>query len=103
MIVLLDEDDEEEDLGMVFRDLIRKTQIKNLKTSSNLTMNKTPFVLVKEFENIRLAQEYINSYKADMKYWMNIKTIKFIQLVKQSQNFNRINFEEYKSFFIDFY
>mgnify|MGYP000147373641 CR=1 FL=1 len=25
---------------------------------------KTPFVLVKEFENIRLAQEYINSYKA---------------------------------------
>ena len=42
----------------------KKHKAKKLKTSSNLTVNKTAFVLVKEFENIRLAQEYINSYKA---------------------------------------
>ena len=106
VIVLLDEDDEEEDLKYGVSGFNKKKhKSKNLKTSSNLTMNKTPFVLVKEFENIRLAQEYINSYKAGYEILDEYQDNKIYSIGKNNLKIliESSNFEEYKSFFIDFY
>ena len=68
-------------------------------------MNKTPFVLVKEFENIRLAQEYINSYKAGYEILDEYQDNKIYSIGKNNLKIliESSNFEEYKSFFIDFY
>ena len=105
-IVLLDEDDEVEDVQRAVTGFNnKKHKSKKLKVSSNLTMDKTSFVLVKEFDKIKSAQEYINSYKAGYEildeyqdnkiYSIGIKNLKI--LIESS------NFEEYKSFFTDFY
>jgi tetratricopeptide (TPR) repeat protein len=106
LIVLLDEDDEVEDVQRAVNGFNnKKHKSKKLKVSSNLTMDKTSFVLVKEFDKIKSAQEYINSYKAGYEildeyqdnkiYSIGIKNLKI--LIESS------NFEEYNSFFIDFY
>jgi len=106
LIVLLDEDDEVEDVQRAVTAFNnKKHKAKKLKASSNLTMDKTSFVLVKEFDKIKSAQEYINSYKASYEildeyqdnkiYSIGTKNLKI--LIESS------NFEEYKSFFIDFY
>ena len=105
VIVLLDEDDEEEDLKYGVSGFNKKKhKSKTSKTSSNLTMNKTP-VLVKELsENIRLAQEYINSYKAGYEILDEYQDNKIYSIGKNNLKIliESSNFEEYKSFFIDF-
>ncbi|MDG2153710.1 MAG: hypothetical protein P8K10_07220 [Crocinitomicaceae bacterium] len=106
VIVLLDEDDDEEDVKYgVSAFNKKKHKAKKLKTSSNLTVNKTAFVLVKEFENIRLAQEYINSYKAGYEILDEYQDNKIYSIGKNNLKIliETSNFEEYKSFFIDFY
>ena len=106
VIVLLDEDDEQEDLTYgVSAFNKKKHKSKKLKTSSNITMNKTAFVLVKEFENIKTAQEYINSYKAGYEILDEYQDNKIYSIGKNNLKIliESSNFEEYKSFFIDFY
>ena len=106
IIVLLDEDDDEDDVKYgvsTFNKKKHKSQ--KLKTSTNLTMNKTSFILVKEFENIKSAQEYINTYKAGYDILDDYQDNKIYSIGKNNLKIliETSNFEEYKSFFIDFY
>ena len=106
IIILLDEDDEDEDVKYgvtAFNN--KKHKSKKLKASSNLTINKTPFILVKEFKNIRAAQEYINSYKAGYEVLDEYQDNKIYSIGRNNLKIliETSNFEEYKSFFIDFY
>ena len=106
IIVLLDEDDDEDDVKYGISTFNKKKhKNKKLKTSSNLTMNKTSFVLVKEFENIKSAQEYINTYKAGYEILDDYQDNKIYSIGKNNLKIliETSNFEEYKSFFIDFY
>jgi hypothetical protein len=68
-------------------------------------VNKTPFILVKEFENIKLAQEYINSYKAGYEILDEFQNNKIYSIGRENLKIliETSNFEEYKSFFNDFY
>ena len=106
VIVLLDEDDEVEDVQYgVSAFNTKKHKSKKLKASSNLTINKTAFVLVKEFANIRAGQEYINSYKAGYEILDEYQDNKIYSIGKNNLKIliETSNFEEYKAFFIDFY
>ncbi len=106
VIVLLDEYDEVEDVqSAVSRFNSKKHGSKGLKVSSNLTMDKTSFVLVKEFDKIKLAQEYINSYKASYDVLEEYQVNKIYSIGKKNLKIliESSKIEEYKSFFIDFY
>jgi len=106
IIVLLDEDDDEDDVKYGVSTFNKKKhKAKKLKTSTNLTMNKTSFILVKEFENIKSAQEYINTYKAGYDILDDYQDNKIYSIGKNNLKIliETSNFEEYKSFFIDFY
>ena len=106
IIVLLDEDDDEDDVKYGVSTFNKKKhKNKKLKTSSNLTVNKTSFVLVKEFENRKTAQEYINTYKAGYEILDDYQDNKIYSIGKNNLKIliETSNFEEYKSFFIDFY
>jgi hypothetical protein len=102
----LDEDDDEDDVKYGVSTFNKKKhKAKKLKTSTNLTMNKTSFILVKEFENIKSAQEYINTYKAGYDILDDYQDNKIYSIGKNNLKIliETSNFEEYKSFFIDFY
>ena len=108
IIVLLDIEEEEEDEDLKYAVTAfnaKKHRGRKFKVSSNLTVNKTPFILVKEFENIKSAQEYINSYKAGYEILDEFQNNKIYSIGRENLKIliETSNFEEYKSFFNDFY
>ncbi len=108
IIVLLDEEDDEEDEDLkyaVTKFNGKEHRGKKLKVSSNLTLDNTPFILVKEFQTIKLAQQYINSYKAGYEILDEFQNNKIYSIGRDNLKIliETSNFEEYKSFFNDFY
>ena len=108
IIVLLDLEEEEDDEDLKYAVTAFNSKMhrgRKFKVSSNLTVNKTPFILVKEFENIKSAQEYINSYKAGYEILDEFQNNKIYSIGRENLKIliETSNFEEYKSFFNDFY
>ena len=71
VFVLLDkeEDEEIEDLKSAVKGFNKKKhKAGGFQVSLSKTAKKEPFVLVKEFDNSRAAQEYINTFKAGYEY-----------------------------------
>ena len=102
-----DDDDEEiEDLKSGVKSFNRKIhRSKALKESISKTAKKEPFVVVKEFDNSKLAQEYINSYKAGYEYLEEFQNNKIYSIGKTNLKLliETSKLDEYKSFFDDFY
>ena len=61
--------------------------------------------MVKEFDNSKLAQEYINSYKAGYEYLEEFQNNKIYSIGKTNLKLliETSKLDEYKSFFDDFY
>tara|TARA_B100001287_G_scaffold276042_1_gene285532 strand:+ start:6768 stop:9395 length:2628 start_codon:yes stop_codon:yes gene_type:complete len=107
IIIFIDEEDEEiEDLKSVVKAFNRRIhRAKALKESISKTSKKYAFVVVKEFDNSKLAQEYINSYKAGYEYLEEFQNNKIYSIGKTNLKLliETSKLDEYKSFFDDFY
>ncbi len=107
VIVFVDEEEEEiEDLKSGVKSFNRKIhRAKALKESISRTVKKDPFVVVKEFDDSKSAQEYINSYKAGYEYLEEFQNNKIYSIGKTNLKLlietSKLN--EYKSFYDDFY
>ena len=102
VIILMDEDEDVNDAKNDISDFTAK-KYKNikLKVQSKLTLKETSFVLVAEFASVKLASDYIVTYKAgyeELDQWQNNR----IQIITQ-ENLKKLiessNFELYKEFY----
>ena len=107
VIIFVDEEDEEiEDLKSGVKSFNRRIhKSKWLKESISKTAKKDPFVVVKEFDDSKLAQDYINSYKAGYEYLEEFQNNKIYSIGKTNLKLliETSKLDEYKSFFDDFY
>ena len=110
IIVLLDENAEKkESLGVLLEkvsDFTSKSlKRRDLKVTSKMTMKNTSFVMIQKFDNQKQAQEYINAFKAGYEYLRNYQDNK-IYIINQ-ENLKKLietsKFDEYNSFYIDYY
>lgn len=102
VMVLMDAEEDANDAKNDISDFTTK-QFKNskLKVQSKLTIKETAFVLVSEFASVKLANDYINAYKAgyeQLNQWHNNR----VQIITQ-ENLKKLiessNFELYKEFY----
>ena len=107
VFVLVDEEEEEMDdlKSSIVAFNRKKHKSLGLKTSVSKTVKKVPFLLVKEFDGSRSAQEYINTYKAGYEYLEEFQD-NLIYSIGQSNLkllIETSKLKEYQSFFDDFY
>ena len=107
---MLDENAEKkESLGVLLEkvsDFTSKSlKRRDLKVTSKMTMKNTSFVMIQKFDNQKQAQEYINAFKAGYEYLRNYQDNK-IYIINQ-ENLKKLietsKFDEYNSFYIDYY
>jgi hypothetical protein len=102
VIVLLDEEEEVGDARNAISDFTTKQyKLAKLKVASRMTLTEVPFVIITEFNSVKLANDYINAYKASYQYlndWQNNR----IQIITQ-ENLKKLiessNFDAYKEFY----
>ena len=102
VIILLDEEEEVGDARNAISDFTTKQyKVAKLKVASRMTLTEVPFVIVTEFNSIKLATDYINAYKASYQFlndWQNNR----IQIITQ-ENLKKLiessNFDAYKEFY----
>jgi hypothetical protein len=108
VFVLLDkeEDEEIEDLKSAVKGFNKKKhKAGGFQVSLSKTAKKEPFVLVKEFDNSRAAQEYINTFKAGYEYLEEFQNNAIFSIGKTNLKLliESSKLSQYKSFFDDFY
>ena len=102
LIVLMDQEEDANDARNDITDFnTKKFKSLKLKVQSKLTLNETGFILISEFESIKLANDYIFSYKAgyeQLDQWQNNR-IQIITLENLKKLIESSNFESYKEFY----
>jgi tetratricopeptide (TPR) repeat protein len=102
LIVLMDQEEDVNDARNDITDFnTKKFKSLKLKVQSKLTLNETGFILISEFESIKLANDYIFSYKAgyeQLDQWQNNR-IQIITLENLKKLIESSNFESYKEFY----
>ncbi len=102
VIVLMDEEEEIGDARNDISDFTSKQyKVAKLKVASRMTLTEVPFIIITEFNSIKLANDYINAYKASYQFlndWQNNR----IQIITQ-ENLKKLiessNFDAYKEFY----
>jgi tetratricopeptide (TPR) repeat protein len=102
LIVLMDQEEDANDARNDITDFnTKKFKSLKLKVQSKLTLNETGFILISEFESIKLANDYIFAYKAgyeQLDQWQNNR-IQIITLENLKKLIESSNFESYKEFY----
>ena len=102
LIVLMDQEEDANDARNDITDFnTKKFKSLKLKVQSKLTLNETGFILISKFESIKLANDYIFSYKAgyeQLDQWQNNR-IQIITLENLKKLIESSNFESYKEFY----
>lgn len=105
-IVLLDDDDDVEVSKNTISDFSsKKFKTTRVKVSAKMTTTEKNFILIQEFPTIKIAEEYINAYKAGAELLDDLQDNK-IYIITQ-ENLKKLietaKFDEYKSFYDDNY
>jgi len=108
VFILLDKEEDEdiEDLKSAVKGFNKKKhKAGGFQVSLTKTAKKEPFVLVKEFDNSRAAQEYINTFKAGYEYLEEFQNNAIYSIGKTNLKLliESSKLLQYKSFFDDFY
>ena len=102
LIVLMDQEEDANDARNDITDFnTKKFKSLKLKVQSKLTLNETGFIIISKFESIKLANDYIFSYKAgyeQLDQWQNNR-IQIITLENLKKLIESSNFESYKEFY----
>ncbi len=106
VIVLLDEEDDSEDAKKLISDFSnKKFKTNKVKVSMKTTMSEKNFMLVQEFPSIKVAQEYIDAYKAGFEILDDLQDNKIY--IISNENLKKLietsKFDEYKLFYDDNY
>ncbi|MEY4658685.1 MAG: hypothetical protein RJB36_451 [Bacteroidota bacterium] len=106
VIVLLDTDEDIEDARNAISDFSGKGfKLAKVKVSQKMTLDETNFILVQEFQTAKIANEYINAYKAGFEYLDDFQNNK-IYIINQ-ENLKKLietsKFDDYKVFYDDNY
>jgi ribosome biogenesis protein Nip4 len=106
VIILLDEDDDSEDAKKLISDFSnKKFKTNKVKVSMKTTMTEKNFMLVQDFPNINVAQEYIDAYKAGFEILDDLQDNKIY--IISNENLKKLietsKFDEYKLFYDDNY
>jgi tetratricopeptide (TPR) repeat protein len=106
VIVLLDADEDIEDARNAISDFSGKGfKLAKVKVSQKMTLDETNFILVQEFQTAKIANEYINAYKAGFEYLDDFQNNK-IYIINQ-ENLKKLietsKFDDYKVFYDDNY
>jgi hypothetical protein len=104
--ILLDEDDDAEDARNLITDFSnKKFKTNRVKVTMKTTVSEKNFMLVQEFPNVRVAQEYINAYKAGFEILDDLQDNKIY--IVTPENLKKLietaKFDEYKLFYDDNY
>ena len=110
VFVLVDDNEEDDEEMDDLKDAVvafnrKENRALGLKTSVGKTIKKVPFVLVKEFDGARSAQEYINTYKAGYEYLEEFQDNRIYSIGQSNLKLliETSKLKEYQSFFDDFY
>jgi ribosomal protein L21 len=103
---LLDDDEDIEEARNAVSDFSNKAfKLAKVKVSQKMTVAEKEFVLIQEFQSVKIAEEYINAYKAGFEYLDEFQNNK-IFIINQ-ENLKKLietsKFDEYKVFYDDNY
>jgi hypothetical protein len=106
VIVLLDVDDDSDDAKKLISDFSnKKFKTNRVKVSMKTSMSEKNFMLVQDFPNIKVAQEYIDAYKAGYEILDDLQNNKIY--IISTENLKKLietsKFDEYKLFYDDNY
>lgn len=106
VIVLLDVDDDSDDAKKLISDFSnKKFKTNRVKVSMKTSMSEKNFMLVQDFPNIKVAQEYIDAYKAGYEILDDLQDNKIY--IISTENLKKLietsKFDEYKLFYDDNY
>jgi len=106
VIVLLDDDDDSEDAKKLISDFSnKKFKTNRVKVSMKTAVSEKNFILVQEFPSLKVAQEYINAYKAGFEILDDLQDNKIYIIT--NENLKKLietsKFDEYKLFYDDNY
>lgn len=102
IFILLDEEEDIDDLKSDVADFTTKAYKKaKVKVSSVLTLKETPLVIISEFKNISIAQDFVNAFKSGYEFLGDFQNNR-IHIITQ-ENLKKLiesdNFEGYKDFY----
>jgi ribosomal protein L21 len=106
VIVLLDEEDDSDDAKKLISDFSnKKFKTNRVKVSMKTSMSEKNFILVQDFENIKVAQDYIDAYKAGFEILDDLQDNKIyiISIENLKKLIETSKFDEYKLFYDDNY
>lgn len=106
VIVLLDAEDDSDDAKKLISDFSnKKFKTNRVKVTMKTTVSETNFMLVQDFPSIKVAQEYIDAYKAGFEILDDLQDNKIY--IISSENLKKLietsKFDEYKLFYDDNY
>lgn len=106
VIVLLDEEDDGEDAKKLISDFSnKKFKTNRVKVSMKTTLTEKNFMLVQDFPNVKVAQDYIDAYKAGFEILDDLQDNKIY--IISNENLKKLietsKFDEYKLFYDDNY
>ena len=106
VIVLLDEEDDPDDARSTIADFSnKKFKTTRVKVSVKMTTTEKNFILLQSFPSIKIAEEYINAYKAGADLLDDLQNNKIYIIT--SENLKKLietaKFDEYKLFYDDNY
>jgi hypothetical protein len=106
VIILLDEEDDSDDAKKLISDFSnKKFKTNRVKVSMKTSMSEKNFMLVQDFPNIKVAQEYIDAYKAGFEVLDDLQDNKIyiISIENLKKLIETSKFDEYKLFYDDNY
>ena len=106
VIVLLDAEDDTDDAKKLISDFSnKKFKTNRVKVTMKTTVSETNFMLVQDFPSIKVAQEYIDAYKAGFEILDDLQDNKIF--IISTENLKKLietsKFDEYKLFYDDNY
>ncbi len=106
VIILIDEEDDSDDAKKLISDFSnKKFKTNRVKVSMKTSMSEKNFMLVQDFPNIKVAQEYIDAYKAGFEVLDDLQDNKIyiISIENLKKLIETSKFDEYKLFYDDNY
>jgi hypothetical protein len=106
VFIQLDDEDDAEDARNLITDFSnKKFKTNRVKVTMKTTVSEKNFMLVQEFPNVKVAQEYINAYKAGFEILDDLQDNKIY--IVTPENLKKLietaKFDEYKLFYDDNY
>jgi hypothetical protein len=106
VFIQLDDEDDADDARNLITDFSnKKFKTNRVKVTMKTTVSEKNFMLVQEFPNVKVAQEYINAYKAGFEILDDLQDNKIY--IVTPENLKKLietaKFDEYKLFYDDNY